>query len=307
MLSPRARSWATAASSACPSGATYASTTSMPRSLGGGSPAIRQAAAIGDQRHEGGRGAAHGVDDHGETTRDLVQHLRTPVGGVVVHHLAGAVASDAASGAGRRGRDHPTAGRGCEGYQQAARHSAGAVDQRIVVAPASEPLHHLARGERRNGQGTRHGPVELGRLGRHVSARSEEPLCPRSLVAKRRAVDEDLVARSEPRLRGTDRTNHAGGLHAEGHRWQRAHIPGTGSDEVIPVPDAGGSDLNEHLVARRLWWSWKVELLDWPTERSDARRSHRTIVAANRRPVASALAADVSPAGRASWYVTAAP
>jgi hypothetical protein len=225
----------------------------------------------------------------------LVQQLRTPVGGVVVHDLAGAVAPDAASGAGRGGRDHPTAGRGCEGYQQAARHSAGAVDQRIVVAPASEPLHHLARGERRNGQGTRHGPVELGRLGRHVSARSEEPLCPRSLVAKRRAVDEDLVARSEPRLRGTDRTNHAGGLHAEGHRWQRAHIPGTGSDEVIPVPDARGSDLNEYVVGGRVWWRWKVEPLDWPTERSDARRSHRAIVAASRRPVASALAADVIP------------
>jgi hypothetical protein len=95
-------------------------------------------------------------------------------------------------------------------------------------------------------------------------------------------MDKDLVARNEPRLGGTDRADHAGGLHPECHRWRRADLPCAGPDEVVPVADPGGSDLDQHFVAGGVGWNGKLQLLDPPPECMDPGRSHFSIVAAMR-------------------------
>src|SRR5438270_1660385 len=81
---------------------------------------------------------------------------------------------------------------------------------------------------------------------------------------------------------GADGCDRPGCLRPERHRSRAADLPATDPDELVPVADPGGNDVDEDLACRRRRKLVHLEDLDGLAECCDPGRSHpvrRTLLA----------------------------
>ena len=70
------------------------------------------------------------------------------------------------------------------------------------------------------------------------------------MVPKWGRLDQDRRAGVELVNVTADGSHHAGGLHSKCHRREPSQVPAPGPRNLIPVPDAGGANINEDSSAR---------------------------------------------------------
>ena len=84
-----------------------------------------------------------------------------------------------------------------------------------------------------------------------------------------------LVALAQLGHAGAGRCDRPGRLRPERHRSRAANLPAAHPDELVPVADAGGDDLDQDLSRCRQRRPVHLEDLDGLTERCDSGRSHQ--------------------------------
>src|SRR5262245_34981533 len=85
---------------------------------------------------------------------------------------------------------------------------------------------------------------------------------------------DHLVAFAHLGHAGTDRRDRPGRLRPERHRSRAADPPATDPDELVPIADAGGGDVDQDLAFGRRPRLVHLEDLDGLAECGDPGRSH---------------------------------
>jgi hypothetical protein len=86
------------------------------------------------------------------------------------------------------------------------------------------------------------------------------------LITQRQGVTHNLVTDREHRHIWPDLGHRARGLHAEGHRRPRAHIPAASANDVVPIAHASGLDREQHLAETWLSRVGELERFDLSTD-----------------------------------------
>jgi hypothetical protein len=143
------------------------------------------------------------------------------------------------------GRDHVGAARRGQPNEQRAGHPAPTIDEdQVVRAHRQGCVDDLRGGQGRNGERCSGLPREGGRLSREHSSRGNQQGRPGSLIPQREGVAEHLIPRLPVLDGNSDRLYGPGSFDAERHWRGAADVPLARPDELLPVADARGPDLD---------------------------------------------------------------
>jgi hypothetical protein len=132
-------------------------------------------------------------------------------------------------------------------------------------------IDHLGSGERRDRQrrGGVHGHPQ--RQDGHLSGGGDVPPGPGALVAQRRGMHGDPVARGDSRDAVSGRGDEPGRFDAQRHRRPDTQVPFPGAGELVPVAHPAGLHVDQHLVWPQPSRPGQLQDFHWAAELAHAR------------------------------------
>jgi hypothetical protein len=134
---------------------------------------------------------------------------------------------------------------------------------RTCSAPS---ITYLVSGERRDRQRRSGVDGHSRRQDGHLCGGGDVPSGPGALVAQRRRMHGDPVARGDSRNAVSDRGDKPGRLDAERHRRPDTQVPPPGAGELVPVAHSAGLHVDQHLIRPQLPRPGQLQDFHWAAE-----------------------------------------